>query len=79
MGRELARRSATLGWIFNVLGIHEWYMGFTSEQLQEEVWGTDEDAFVCDSYAVVGKIDRVADGYLLSGRWRFVSGIEWSS
>ena len=79
VGRELARGSATLGWIFNVLGIHEWYMGFTSEQLQEEVWGTDEDAFVCDSYAVVGKIDRVADGYLLSGRWRFVSGIEWSS
>ena len=79
VGREIARGSASLGWIFTVLGFHDWYMAFTSEKLQQEVWGRDPDAFVCDSFAPVGQIEKVADGYLLSGNWRFASGIEWSS
>ncbi len=78
VGRELARGSAALGWLYTVLGFHDWYMAFASDQLQQDVWGTDPDAFVCDSFAPVGQIERVADGYLLTGRWRFASGIEWS-
>ncbi len=79
VGREIARGSASLGWIYSVLGFHEWYMAFAPDKLQEEVWGRDPDAFVCDSFAPVGKIEKVADGYSLSGNWRFASGIEWSS
>ena len=79
VGREIARGSAALGWIYSVLGFHDWYMAFAPEQLQEDVWGTDPDAFVCDSFAPVGQIERVADGYILTGHWRFASGIEWSS
>ncbi len=78
VGRELARGSAALGWIYTVLGFHDWYMAFTSDQLQQDVWGEDPDAFVCDSFAPVGKVERVADGYVLTGRWRFASGIEWA-
>ncbi|WP_428374247.1 acyl-CoA dehydrogenase family protein [Lichenicoccus sp.] len=79
VGREIARGSGALGWLFSVLGFHEWYMSFASEELQKEVWGNDLHAMVCDSYAVVGQIDRVADGYVVNGNWRFCSGIEWSS
>lgn len=79
VGREIARGSASLGWIFSVLGFHEWYMSFTSDELQREVWGKDQDAMVCDSFAPVGQIEKVADGYTLTGTWRFCSGIEWSS
>ena len=79
VGRELARGSGSLGWIFSVLGFHEYYLGFASQQLQQDVWGADPDAFVCDSFAPVGKTERVADGYLVTGTWRFASGIEWSS
>ncbi len=78
VGRELARGSAALGWIYTVLGFHDWYMAFTSDQLQQDVWGEDPDAFICDSFAPVGKIEPVSDGYLLTGRWRFASGIEWA-
>ena len=79
VGRELARGSGALGWIFSVLGFHEWYMSFASEQLQAEVWANEPDAMVCDSYAPVGQIERTAEGYSLQGRWRFCSGIEWAS
>ncbi|WP_428391549.1 hypothetical protein [Lichenicoccus sp.] len=79
VGRELARGSASLGWIYTVLGFHDWYMAFASDQLQQDVWGDEPDAFVCDSFAPVGQIERVADGYVLTGQWRFASGIEWAS
>ena len=79
VGREISRGSAALGWIYCVLGFHDWYMAFASDQFQEDVWGKDPDAFICDSFAPVGKIERAADGYLVTGRWRFASGIEWSS
>ncbi len=78
VGRQLAHGSAALGWLYTVLGFHDWYMAFAPEQLQQDVWGEDPDAFVCDSFAPVGQIERVSDGYLVDGKWRFASGIEWS-
>ena len=79
VGREIARGSGAMGWLYTVLGFHEWYMAFASQQLQADVWADEPDAFVCDSYAPVGQVERTADGYVLSGTWRFCSGIEWSS
>ncbi len=79
VGREFARNSGALGWLHTVLGFHEWYMAFASAQLNEDIWGREPDAMICDSYAVMGSTERVADGYVVSGQWRFCSGIEWSS
>lgn len=78
VGRELARGSAALGWVYSILAFHDWYLGFTAEDLQKDIWGSDSDTFVCDSFAPVGQIERVADGYVVSGQWRFASGIEWA-
>ena len=58
VGREIARGSAALGWLYTVLGFHDWYMAFASDQLQEDVWGDDPDAFICDSFAPVGKLKK---------------------
>jgi 3-hydroxy-9,10-secoandrosta-1,3,5(10)-triene-9,17-dione monooxygenase len=78
LGREIARGSAALGWLFSLTSFHTWYLVFASEQLQEEVWGTDHTTLVSDSFAPVGRVEPVTDGYLLSGQWRFASGIEWA-
>jgi 3-hydroxy-9,10-secoandrosta-1,3,5(10)-triene-9,17-dione monooxygenase len=78
LGREVARGSGALGWLFSLTAFHTWYMAFTSEELQQEVWGRDHTTFVADSFAPMGKVDKVPDGYLLSGTWRFASGIEWA-
>ena len=77
--RELARGSGALGWIYGVLSFHEWYMAFVSEEFQQEAWGSEPDAMICDSFAPVGQIDRVPGGYLVTGQWQFASGVEWSS
>lgn len=78
IGREISRGSAALGWLFSLTSFHTWYMAFASEQLQEEVWGTDHTTLVSDSFAPVGQTEPVGDGYLLTGQWRFASGIEWA-
>ena len=77
--RELSYGSGALGWVYGVLSFHDWYMAFTSEEFQQEAWGSDPDAFICDSFAPVGQIEAVSDGYVVSGGWRFSSGIEWSA
>ena len=79
VGRELARGEPALGWVFSLLAMHDWYMAFTSEELQHEVYTAEPDAFIVDNIAPMGEVERVSDGYLVSGHWRFTSGIEWSN
>ena len=79
VGRELARGYGSLGWIFSVLGFHDWYMALTSDEMQHDVWAHEPDAMVANSFAPTGMAEPVADGFLLTGRWRFCSGIEWAS
>jgi 3-hydroxy-9,10-secoandrosta-1,3,5(10)-triene-9,17-dione monooxygenase len=78
VGRELARGSAALGWIYGLTCGHQWYLSFAQEQLQEEVRDA-EPGLIVDSLVPAGQAEIVEDGYLLSGHWKFVSGIEWAS
>lgn len=78
VGRELARGCAALGWLYGLSTGHQWYLSFTSERLQEEVRDS-EPGLIVDSLVPAGQAEIVDGGYLLSGRWRFVSGVEWCS
>jgi 3-hydroxy-9,10-secoandrosta-1,3,5(10)-triene-9,17-dione monooxygenase len=78
VGRELARGSAALGWLYGLTAGHQWYLSFTSERLQEEVRDS-EPGLIVDSLVPAGEAEVVDGGYVLSGRWRFVSGVEWCS
>ncbi len=78
IGRELGRGSAALGWLWGLTAGHQWYLSFTSERLQEEVRDSSPGLIV-DSLVPAGQGERVDGGYELTGRWRFVSGVEWCS
>lgn len=79
VGRELAYGFPALGWVFGVLSIHEWYLAYANAELQDDIWGADADALVVDSLAPVGTAEVVGDGFRVSGRWKFVSGVQASS
>lgn len=79
VGREIARGSAALGWLYSLTSFHTWYLAFASEQLQSEIFGENPEALVSDSFAPVGNVEPVTGGFTLSGQWRFVSGCEWAS
>lgn len=77
--RELARHDVSAGWLLSILSIHEWYMAYVPAELQQDIYGPDDDAIVVDSVAPVGTAEPVEGGHLVSGEWKFVSGVEWCS
>lgn len=78
VGALLSQGDVSTGWVYTVLGIHNWFLGMADPQLQEEIWGEDSTVLFADSFPPLGSAERVDGGYRLSGSWKFVSGIEWS-
>lgn len=46
------------------------------QQAQDDVWKSNPDAFACVSYAPTGTTQVVDGGYLINGRWQFVSNAD---
>ncbi len=66
---EVAAVCGSSGWIFGVLGVHNWHLAILPPQAQEDVWGKDDSVQLSTSIAPTGKVERVAGGFRLSGRW----------
>jgi 3-hydroxy-9,10-secoandrosta-1,3,5(10)-triene-9,17-dione monooxygenase len=64
------------GWVYSVVGVHNWQLGCMPKQAQDEVWGDDEDTLISSSYTPRGKIEITDGGYIVSGRWSFSSGCD---
>jgi alkylation response protein AidB-like acyl-CoA dehydrogenase len=75
---EIAKGDTSTGWVYCILGIHHFWIGYVEPELQHEIWGKDSGVLMADSFAPVGKVQPVSGGYRLSGRWSFLSGL-WCS
>lgn len=75
---EIAKGDTSTGWVFCILGIHQFWIGYVEPELQEEIWGRNTEVMMADSFAPVGVVEPTAGGYRLSGRWSFLSGL-WCS
>lgn len=75
---EIAKGDTSTGWVYCILGIHHFWIGYVDPELQQEIWGKDSDVLMADSFAPVGKVQPVSGGYRLSGQWSFLSGL-WCS
>ena len=73
---EMARVSPSAGWVAGVIGVHPWQLALFDERAQQEMWGKDPARMHSSSYNPTGKAEKVAGGYLLSGRWSFSSGCD---
>jgi 3-hydroxy-9,10-secoandrosta-1,3,5(10)-triene-9,17-dione monooxygenase len=62
------------GWVYAVVGVHNWQLALMPKQAQDDVWGVDQDTLISSSYTPRGKVEIVDGGYLVSGRWSFSSG-----
>lgn len=71
---ELAAACGSTGWVFGVVGVHNWQLALFPEEVQDEVWGEDASVLASSSYAPTGIIEVVPGGYRLRGRWSFSSG-----
>jgi 3-hydroxy-9,10-secoandrosta-1,3,5(10)-triene-9,17-dione monooxygenase len=77
----LAEGCMSTAWVYGVVGVHPFQLALFDATAQQDVWGKDDGTLLSSSYQPVGKVERVADGFLLSGRWGFSSGCdhcEWA-
>lgn len=76
----LARGDASIGWNTGNLLIHHWLLALYDEKAQQEVWGANPEALIASGIAYPqgsGRREKRdgADGFLVSGRWNFSSGV----
>jgi alkylation response protein AidB-like acyl-CoA dehydrogenase len=77
---ELGRGCASSAWVVSVIDSHPWILGMFPDEAQAEVWGKDHDTLVSTSFLPVDpKVERVAGWIVVSGRWKFSSGIDLCS
>ncbi len=78
----LARGCGSQGWVANIFAEHNFLIGLFPDQAQKDVWGGNPDTVASSSFIPRGNdVEPVEDGYLLSGRWPFQSGVHhtgWS-
>ena len=74
---EIGKGCASTAWVGSVIAVHSWIVGMFPPEAQEEVWGTNSAALIGTSFLPAGvKVERVANGVIVSGRWKFSSGID---
>ena len=67
-------------WVLANLAAHHWLLGMWHPEAQEEIWGQSPDSLISSALIFPrGRARRVPNGYRLSGRWPFSSGVDPST
>ncbi|MGE0775525.1 MAG: acyl-CoA dehydrogenase family protein [Sphingomonadaceae bacterium] len=70
----LAEGDMSVGWIYGVIGVHNWQIALFDDRAGREVFENNSDAIIASTYMPKGKTVEVEGGYRFSGRWQFSSG-----
>ena len=81
-GALLARACPSTSWVWVNYAAHHMMLGMFPPKAQDEIWGAAPDALIASSFVFpAAKARKVKDGYVISGRWPFSSGVpssEWN-
>jgi len=81
-GALLARACPSSAWNFINFLAHHLILGMFPPRAQDEIWGASPDTLIASSFVFpAAKARKVRDGYVISGRWPFCSGVdpsEWN-
>ena len=75
----LGQGCASTAWVVVQNMTHNMMLAHWPDEAQQDVWGTQPDALLSGILIPgMGRAHRVDGGYVLSGRWPFVSGVNCS-
>jgi 3-hydroxy-9,10-secoandrosta-1,3,5(10)-triene-9,17-dione monooxygenase len=81
-GALLAGACASSSWNFINFLSHHLMLGMFPREAQDQIWGASPDTLIASSFVFpAARAKKVKDGYLISGRWPFSSGVdpsEWN-
>ena len=71
----LGQACGSSAWVQCVLACHAWAAGMFAPEVQEAIWGDNQDALIASSFSPkTGRGRVVTGGYLVEGDWSFSSG-----
>ena len=76
----LARADMSAGWVFGILGVHNFQMALFEDQAAVDVCGEDNAVLIASTFQPGGFATPAPGGYRFSGRWKFSSGcdhVDW--
>jgi alkylation response protein AidB-like acyl-CoA dehydrogenase len=71
---ELGRGCGSTSWVASLINVCAWLAGLFPDRAQQDVWGSDPDAWVAGSLAPHGDAKPVDGGWRVTGRWMWASG-----
>lgn len=76
MQMALAEACMSTAWACGIVAVHAYQLALMDDRAQQEVWDGDIHTRVSSSYAPMGKVEVVEDGFRFSGRWGWSSGCD---
>jgi 3-hydroxy-9,10-secoandrosta-1,3,5(10)-triene-9,17-dione monooxygenase len=71
----LGRGDGAQAWVASVYGAMAYQTALFEDQAQQDVWAKDPSVLIAGSLVPVGnRVEKIGDGYRLSGKWPFNSG-----
>lgn len=74
--RKVSYYNLSAAWLTCFYSLHNAWVSYLPKPFRDEVVASE--GFVADVFAPMGQLEEVEGGYLLSGKWNFVSGILYS-
>jgi len=71
---ELGQGCGSTSWTASLLNVCAWLVGLFPERAQNDVWGTNSEAWIAGSLAPRGEARAVQGGWIVNGRWPWASG-----
>lgn len=79
VGFELGQACGSTAWCAMLGNVNSWFASYWPLQAQTDIWGERPGNLVAGTLAPTGQSERVADGYLIKGRWPWASNCENSN
>jgi 3-hydroxy-9,10-secoandrosta-1,3,5(10)-triene-9,17-dione monooxygenase len=76
IGRAIASGDGSVAWVYCVSSSHDHLVGMYPKHIQDDYWAS-EQPLCASSYMPTGRAEPVQNGWLVSGKWSFCSGIDF--
>lgn len=73
--RLLGRACTSTGWVASFYGVHGWLLSLMSPEATEVIFAERPYVLAPGTFAPNGRAERTAEGYVLSGRWAWGTGV----
>ncbi|MEJ6485760.1 acyl-CoA dehydrogenase family protein [Nostoc punctiforme UO1] len=75
----IAQGCVSTAWVTCLVSVHNWMVGLFPWEAQKEVFADNNYNLISATFGPKGKAFKTNGGYILSGRWSFITGIKHSS